>query len=99
MFSFLDAKAAKAFGSEMARFYMERMPLNATLKDKQFASKSRYVIDKMGAQIGTHKELNRLNIYKIAQMSNAFKWTLKDAGYADDYVDRLTQWFILSIKA
>lgn len=99
MFSFLDAKAAKAFGSEMARFYIERMPLNATLKDKQFASKSRHVIDKMGTQIATHKKLNKLNIYKIAQMSNAFKWTLKDAGYADDYVDRLTQWFIVSIKA
>jgi hypothetical protein len=99
LFSFLDARAAKAFGSEMACFYMERMPLNATLKDKQFASKSRYVIDKMGAQIAVHKEVNTLNFYKIAQMSNAFKWTLKDAGYADDYVDRLTHWFIVSIKA
>lgn len=99
MFSFLDAKAAKAFGTEMAGFYIERMPLNAALKDKQFATKSRHVMEKMGIQISAYAKQNRLNTYKVAQMGNAFKWTLLDAGYAQDYVDKLTQWFIVSIKA
>lgn len=99
LFSFLDATAAKAFGAEMANFYMERMPLNAALKDKQFATKAKSVMEKMGVQISAHAKQNRLNTYKIAQMCNAFKWALLDAGYAQDYVDKLTQWFVVSIKA
>ena len=98
LFSFLDATAAKAFGAEMARFYMERMPLNAALKEKQFASKSKHVIEKMGLQIAAHKQLNKLNTYKVAQMGNAFKWALLDAGYTQHYVDDLTHWFVVRVK-
>jgi hypothetical protein len=98
LFSFLDAVAAKSFGVEMARFYMERMPVGTVLKEKQFASKSQQIIEKMAAQINAHKQQNRLNTYKIAQMCNAFKWELKDAGYNDDYVNKLTQWFVVRVK-
>ena len=98
MFSFLDAKAAKAFGTEMAGFFIKHMPPDAVLKEKQFASKSKHVIEKMSLHIAAYKRESTLNIYKIAQMGNAFKWALKDAGYADDYIDKLTQWFIVSIK-
>lgn len=98
LFSFLDASAAKAFGTEMARSYIERMPPNAALTEKQFTSKSKHTIEKMSVQIAAHKQQNKLNLYKIAQMANAFKWTLKDAGYADDYIDKLTQWFVVRVK-
>ena len=98
MFSFLDARAAKAFGAEMARFYMERIPREAALKEKQFASKSKHVIGKMSLHIATYKKREKLNIYKVAQMGNAFKWALRDAGYSDDYIDKLTQWFIVNAK-
>jgi hypothetical protein len=37
-------------------------------------------------------------MYKTAQMGNAFKWALKDAGYDDAYVDRLTEWLVINIK-
>lgn len=98
MFSFLDARASKAFGTEMARSYIERVPPNAALTEKQFTSKSKQAIEKMSVQIAAHKQQNKLNLYKIAQMANAFKWTLKDAGYADDYIDKLTQWFVVRVK-
>lgn len=98
MFTFLDATAAKLFGVEMAHFYMERMPVGIVLKEKQFASKSQQIIEKMVEQINAHKERNKLNTYKIAQMGNAFKWELKDAGYNDDYVNKLTQWFVVRVK-
>ena len=82
----------------MARFYMERMPLTAGLSDKQFASKSRQVLEKMGLQIARFREVNRLNTYKVAQLGNTFKWALKDAGYEDAYIDELTQWLVAKIK-
>lgn len=83
----------------MAGFYIERMPLNAALKDKQFASKAKNVMDKMTVQITAFAKQNKLNTYKVAQMGNAFKWALLDEGYAQDYVDKLTQWLVVSIKA
>lgn len=98
MFSFLDSHSAKMFGAEMALFYMERMPLSTALKEKQFAAKSQQIIEKMDAQIKAYRQQNKLNIYKVAQMGTAFKWALKDAGYAEDYIDKLTHWFVVKVK-
>lgn len=98
LFSFLDVKAAKAFGTEMARSYIERMPPDVALTEKQFTSKSKHTIEKMSVQIAAYKQRNKLNVYEVAQMANAFKWTLKDGGYADDYIDKLTQWFVVRVK-
>ncbi len=98
MFSWFDAGTAKEFGSVMARFYIERMPIKSGLNEKQFASKSKQVLEKMERQLKNFKQQNRLNTYKIAQMGNTFKWGLKDAGYDDAYVDQLTKWLVAAIK-
>jgi hypothetical protein len=99
MLSFFDASSAKEFGAGLARFYMERMPLNLALKEKQFAVKSLKVIDQMDLQVKTYRQKNKLNFYKMAQIGNAFKWALKDAGYDDGYVDKLTQWLVVALKS
>ena len=99
MLSFFDASSAKDFGAGLARFYMEKMPLNLALKEKQFAVKSLKVIDQMDLQVKTYRQKNKLNFYKTAQMGNAFKWALKDAGYDDAYVDKLTQWLVVAVKS
>jgi len=99
MFSFFDASSAKELGAGLARFYMERMPLNLALKDKQFAVKSLKVIEQMDAQVKAYRQTHKLNFYKTAQMGNAFKWALKDAGYDDAYVDKLTQWLVVAVKS
>lgn len=94
LFSWFDARDAKDFGSSMARFYMERMPPNVGLNEKQFATKSQQVLEKMNHQVIGFKQKNKLNIYKTAQMGNAFKWALKDAGYDNGYIDKLTEWLV-----
>lgn len=99
MFSYFDAGSAKEFGAGLARFYMERMPLNLVLKDKQFAVKSLKIIEQMDLKVKTYRQKNRLNFYKVAQMGNAFKWALKDGGYDDAYIDKLTQWLVVAVKA
>ncbi|ROZ79143.1 hypothetical protein [Ramlibacter sp. WS9] len=99
MFSFFDASSAKEFGASLARYYMERMPLNVALKEKQFAVKSLKVMDQMDLQVKNYRQKNKLNFYKTAQMGNAFKWALKDAGYDDSYIDKLTQWLVVAVKS
>jgi hypothetical protein len=48
----------------------------------------------MSIQIEEFKKNNNLNIYKRAQLSNAFKWKLKEAGYASEYINELTMWLV-----
>ncbi len=98
MFSWFDAKAAKAFGITMAQFFIERMPLSAGMTEKQFASKAKFVLEKMNSHLVSFKQQNKLNTYKTAQMGNTFKWALKDAGYDDVYVDQLTTWFVAKFQ-
>lgn len=98
MFSWFDAKTAKEFGTTMAQFFIQRMPLSAGLTEKQFASKAKFVLEKMKTQVQNFKQQNKLNTYKTAQMGNTFKWTLKDAGYEEAYVDQLTTWFIAQFQ-
>jgi hypothetical protein len=98
LFSWFDAKAAKEFGAAMAQFFIERMPLSAGMTEKQFASKAKFVLEKMNTQVLNFKQQNKLNTYKTAQMGNTFKWALKDAGYDEAYVDQLTTWFIAKFQ-
>lgn len=82
----------------MARFYIERMPPNSGLSEKKFANKSQQVLEKMGLQIAGFKQQGKLNTYKLAQMGNTFKWALKDAGYDDAYIDKLTRWLVARLQ-
>jgi hypothetical protein len=94
MFDWLNASAAKEFGAGLAQFYVERVPVALAVTEKKFAAKSKEVLDKMALQVARFKETNSLNTYKKAQLGNAFKWELRDAGYDKDYVDRLTEWLV-----
>lgn len=98
MFSWFDAKAAKEFGTTMAQFFIERMPLSAGMTEKQFSIKAKFVLENMNSQVLAFKQQNKLNTYKTAQMGNTFKWTLKDAGYNEAYIDQLTTWFIAKFQ-
>lgn len=95
--NWFSAKAAKEFGSSLARFYIERIPVDTSLSATQFSRKSADVLNKMDLKIRQFKQQERLNFYKTAQMGNAFKWTLKEAGYDDAYVTRLTDWLVTKI--
>ena len=98
MFSWFDAHAAKEFGSEMARSYIQRVPLSSELTERKFAVKSKQVFEQMHKRATSFKQQHRLNTYKIAQMGNTFKWELKDAGYEPQYVDELTQWLVAQVR-
>lgn len=96
LFSWFDATKEKEFGATLARFYMERSPLDASDKTPKFvARKQEQVLTKLSQQIDAFKQTGSLNIYKKAQIGNVFKWSLKDAGYDPLYVDELTSWLML----
>ena len=89
-FDWFRASAAKQFGTALANFYIARLPLDMDKTDKKFENKREFVAKKMLEQVSDFKLENRLNLYKKAQLGNAFKWTLKDAGYPEDEISRVT---------
>lgn len=96
--SWFDARQAKEFGASLATFFIERVPADARIEDKKFAVKTQKILGQVSAQITLFKSQHKLNTYQKAQLGNAFKWTLKDAGFADDYIDQLTKWLMLQVS-
>jgi len=97
MLSWLDAGEAQKFGTALALFFMEKMPLEANQNEGKFKAKAQQVLVKMAQQAETFRRTNKLNAYKKAKLGNAFKWQLKDAGYDPVYVDELTEWLVLRL--
>lgn len=95
--SWFDASEAKTFGNSLAIFFVERVPPTLQIADKAFAQKADKVLNKMTTQVVKFKHEHKLNAYKKAQLGNAFKWTLKDAGVSSEYVNKLTQWLMMHI--
>lgn len=97
LLSWFDAAESKKFGTTLAQFVIEKIPKASHKSDKEFARKVDYSLEKMTVQIVQFKQQHQLNTYKKAQLGNAFKWTLLDAGFSADYVDELTKWLLQKI--
>jgi len=93
--NWFDASEAKEFGTSLAHFYIERIPPGDSGGKNKSRDKKQEVVNKMFQQMARFKLEHKLNIYKKAQMGNAFKWALKDAGCDPVFVDQLTKELML----
>lgn len=92
MLGWFDAANAKAFGKDLALLVAQRFPLEDAKASAKHLRKREQVLRAMESKIRDFKSVENLNVYKTAQLCNAFKWHLKDAGFADDFVDTLLGW-------
>jgi hypothetical protein len=94
--AWFDAKQSKEFGTALANFFIEKIPVenNQNVDEEYFARKTKKTLAAIEAQVVEFKKNNKLNVYKRAQLGNTFKWTLKNAGYAEDYINELTMWLV-----
>ena len=97
-FNWFDTKKSQEFGTELAKEFIEKVPLSEHTDEKSFSLKAEKALAKMTIKVAAFKQENSLNIYKKAQLGNAFKWSLKDAGVNSVYIDKLTQWLMLHIS-
>lgn len=97
MLSWFDAREAKEFGASLACFFIERMPPDAEMGEKAFTLKADKVLAKMAGQVLRFRQRGKLNSYKKAQLGNAFKWTLLEAGFSASYTEKLTKWLVLQV--
>ncbi len=95
LLNWFDAKEAKEFGIALARFHIEKIPLDSSGAKNKPMAKKQEALNKLFQQMARFKLEHRLNIYKKAQLGNAFKWALRDAGYEAAYVDQITRQLML----
>ena len=94
LFNWFNAAEANQCGTELARFFMERMPVDTQKNEKKFAAKTSELLGKLSLRLNQFKSSNKLTVYTKAKLANSFKWTLKDAGYDSKYTDDLTEWLV-----
>ena len=97
MLKWFDATAAKDFGATLARYFAQGMPGDHRFGDKAFEMKANKLLKLMAERVVSFKANNALNPYKKAQLGNAFRWALVDAGIPSEYADKLTKWLMLQI--
>jgi hypothetical protein len=88
--NWLDTTEAKEFGKSLAEFYMSKITPEEASGKKEL-DKRKEALDKIFEKMTIFTKDKKPNLYKKAQLGNAFKWTLKEAGYEEVYIDHLTR--------
>ncbi len=98
IFSWFDATAAREFGASLARSFIASMPAAGAVSDKKFEAKAKSAVAQFERGIAAFRRDHRLNFYQKAKLGNAFKWALKDAGYDDAYIEKITDLLMLKLQ-
>lgn len=88
--SWFDAREAKEFGISLAEYYMSKITPDEAANKKEL-TKRKEALNKLFEKMAVFVKEKKLNVYKKAQLGNAFKWTLKEAGYDQIFIDHLTK--------
>ena len=95
MFAWFNAKEAIEFGESLALFFAERIPPESKLDGKGLSNKIEKALDEVKLRVVAFRKTHSLNIYKRAQLGNAFKWKLHESGFDSELVDELTKIVVL----
>ncbi|OUM03781.1 hypothetical protein [Variovorax sp. JS1663] len=103
MFSkWFDATEAKKFGTDMALLLRERAPVDGSSSGgksiKKAEKKHEAAFNLIEKKLEEFKKTHRLNMYTKAQLGSAFKFTLLDNGYDEEFSERTTTWLLLKCK-
>jgi hypothetical protein len=97
MLGWFDAREAKAFGIALANEFIRQVEPARNMPQSKFAKKADAALEKVARDAAEFQKAHRLNFYKRAQLTNQFKWTMKDAGYDSAYIDKLADWLVLKL--
>lgn len=94
LFGWFNATDANRFGAELAQHFIDGLPLDTRKTDKKFAAKAQRLLNRLDVDVQRFKATHKLNVYSRAKLGQQFKWTLKDAGYDEAYINELTEWLV-----
>jgi len=96
--SWFNATEAKTLGTELAQLVIKELPKGDRLTEKKLEARNQQLIKKIENGASAFKATHSLNIYKVAQLGNTFKWTLREAGYSTEFVDKFTGIVLTAVR-
>jgi hypothetical protein len=81
-----DTRAAVAFAKEAAREIQGALPPAEAAKRVRGDKRARR-LERIIGKAQRFAAENKLNAYKKAKLVNTLKWSLKEAGYPDEFID------------
>lgn len=96
MFGWLSTKESERFGKDLAAFLLTELGASMEKTEAKFSVKAEKILVQADRRLQEFKARERMNFFKKAKLANAFLWSLKDAGIAPEYANKLTDW--LSVR-
>ena len=90
-----DTRAVVAFADEAVREIREALPPGEAPKRVRGDKRAKRLERVIGKAQRFAAE-NKLNAYKKAKLVNTLRWSLKEAGYPDEFIDDITSLLLTS---
>ena len=87
--SWLDGRAAKEFGTQIANEIRRLLPLEKGAKAQRSPAKRMQRLARIVERVSGQSAKHRFNFYQKAKFANALRWSLKDSGYAPDFIQEI----------
>ena len=85
----LDGRPATEFGNEIANDIRLTLPLEQSAKSPKSPAKRLQKLARIVEKTSSRSAKDRFNFYQKAKFGNALRWSLKDSGYAPDFIQEV----------
>jgi len=93
----LVGKDVDAFAAKLVEMVAKRYPpaLDQAKEKRVSANRITKVLEDVLDEAAAYGAQNRLGVYKKARLANAFKWSLKELGYSDKFIEVATEGLVV----
>jgi len=87
--SWLDARTASELGKQVADDIRRVMPVEKGARGQKDPAKRLQKLARIVERVTAQSARHRFNFYQKAKFANALRWSLKDSGYAPDFIQEV----------
>ena len=92
LFGLVDTSKLEEFAGALADDLARRYPpASESRTDAGAANQLRIIMEGLSARALRFHGENKLGIYKKAKLANVFRWRLKEAGYSQEFIEKVTK--------
>ena len=100
IFSWLDTRKVDDFAKSLALDLSRRFPPSSEARtDKGVAHQLEVVTEGLYARALRFHQENRLGLFRKAKLGNTFRWQLKELGYTESFIERLTKGLVVRLAS
>lgn len=95
---FLDTHELDEFATALALDLSRRFPPTSEARtDPGAQHQIKVILEGLGARAVRYRQEHKLGIYKKAKLGNVFRWKLKELGYSEAFIERVTKEIVTRI--